>query len=146
MGIFALREAWMRIYFFRDSWIYIFPVFHFFVSREIYINLGVICEPTPLTGVSFHFFGDLSNIKARKLHQATRCKTCLFEALADGGLRTNHSSQEKDCLASIAWLWQGCLLGIFLWDMIEGVVPWRYFVALVGSVLSAISPWVFLVS
>ena len=24
-AFFALREAWMRIYFFRDSWIYIFP-------------------------------------------------------------------------------------------------------------------------
>ena len=69
-------------------------VFHFFVIREICINLRVICEPTTFAGINFHFFGDFSVIKVRKLHQTTICKTCLFDALADGGLRTNHSDSE----------------------------------------------------
>ena len=69
-------------------------VFHFFVIREICINLRVICEPTTFAGINFHFFGDFSVIKARKLHQTTGCKTFLFDALADGGLRTNRSDNE----------------------------------------------------
>ena len=69
-------------------------VFHFFVIREICINLRVICEPTTFAGINFHSFGDCSVLKARKLHQTTRCKTCLFEALADEGLRTNHNDSE----------------------------------------------------
>ena len=69
-------------------------VFHFFVIRKICINLRVICEPTTFAGINFHFFGDFSVIKARKLHQTTRCKTYLFDALADGGLRINHSDSE----------------------------------------------------
>ena len=69
-------------------------VFHFLVIREICINLRVICEPTTFAGINFHFFGDFRVIKARKLHQTTRSKTCLFDALADGGLKTNHSDSE----------------------------------------------------
>ena len=69
-------------------------VFHFFVIREICINLRVICEPTTFAGIDFHFFGDFSAIKASKLHQTTRCKTCLFDVLADGGLRSNHSDSK----------------------------------------------------
>ena len=68
--------------------------FYFFVIREICINLRVICEPTTFAGINFHFLGDFSVMKARKLYQTTRCKTCLFDTLADGGLRTNHSDSE----------------------------------------------------
>ena len=49
-------------------------VFHVFVIREICINLRVICEPTTFAGINFHFFGDFSVIKARKLHQTTDVK------------------------------------------------------------------------
>ena len=66
-------------------------VFHFFVIREICINLRVICEPTTFAGIDFHFFEDFSVIKASKLHQTTSCKTCLCDVHTDGGLRTNHS-------------------------------------------------------
>ena len=52
----------------------------------------MICEPTIFAGINWHFFGDFSVIKARKLHQTTRCKTCLFDALADGGLRSQLST------------------------------------------------------
>ena len=68
--------------------------FQFFVIREIRSNFRVICEPTTFAGINFHFFGDFSVIKAGKLHQITKCKSCLFDALADGGLRTNHSDSE----------------------------------------------------
>ena len=51
----------------------------------------MICEATTFAGINFHFFGDFSVIKASKLHQTTRCKTCLFDVLANGGLRTNNS-------------------------------------------------------
>ena len=86
----------MRIYFsvIREFSVLGKLVFHFFVIREICINLRVICEPTTFAGINFHFFGEFSVIKARKLHQTTRCKTYLFDALADGGLRTNHSDSE----------------------------------------------------
>ena len=72
-------------------------VFDFFVIREICIYFRVICEPTTFAGIIFHFFGDFSVIKARKLHQ-TRCKTCPFDELADGGLRTNHSDSNLESL------------------------------------------------
>ena len=82
-------------------------VFHFFVIREMYINLRVICEPTTFAGINFHVFGDFSVIKARKLHQTTRCKTCLFdlgqsqtlkayifESLANGRSRADNSTKK----------------------------------------------------
>ena len=80
-------EAWMGIYFFRDSWIYNFPSSGnwfsiFFVIRETCIYFRTICEPTTFAGIIFHVFGNFSVIKVRKLHQ-TRCKTCPFDALAD---------------------------------------------------------------
>ena len=61
MGIFALRETWITIYFFCDSWIYIFPSSGnwfsiFFVIRELCIYLRVICEPTTFAGIIVHFF------------------------------------------------------------------------------------------
>jgi len=71
-------------------------VFDFFVIREKCIYLRVICEPSTFVGIIFHFFGDFSVIKARKLHQ-TGCKKrdgMPFSAsldARDGGLRTNHS-------------------------------------------------------
>ena len=57
-------------------------VFDFFVIREICIYFRVIYEPTTFAGIIFHFFGDFSVIKARKLHQ-TRCKTYPFDVLVD---------------------------------------------------------------
>ena len=63
-------------------------VFDFFVIREICIYFRMICEPTTFAGIIFHFFGDFSVIKARKLHQ-TKCKTCPFDALADEKLIDN---------------------------------------------------------
>lgn len=75
-------------------------VFDFFVNREMCIYLRVICEPSTFAGIIFHFFGDFSVIKARKLHQ-TGCKkrdglpfSTSLDARADGGLRTNHSNSE----------------------------------------------------
>ena len=59
----------------------------------------MIFEPTTFAGIIFHFFGDFSVIKARKLHQ-TRCKTCPFDELADRGLRTNHSNSNFEGLES----------------------------------------------
>ena len=53
---------------------------------EICIDFHVIYEPTASVGINFHFFGDFSVIKL--------VKTCLFDALADGGLRTNHRDSE----------------------------------------------------
>ena len=41
----------------------------FFVMLETCIILHVICEPATFAGINFHFFGDVSVIKARKLHQ-----------------------------------------------------------------------------
>ena len=61
--------------FFRDPW-----NVHL-LSRDFWIN--------DFAGIIFHFFGDFSLIKARKLRQ-TRCKTSPFTELAEGGLRTNH--------------------------------------------------------
>lgn len=49
-------------------------IFDFFVIHEICIYLHIICEPTTFVRIIFHFFGDLSIIKPRKLHQ-TRSKT-----------------------------------------------------------------------
>ena len=95
----------MRIYFFRDSWIYIFPsilgklVFDFFAIREICLSFRVIFEPTTFAGIIFHFFGDFSVIKARKLLQI-RCKASPFDELAEGGLRTNHSDSNLEGLES----------------------------------------------
>ena len=80
MSIFALREARMRIYVFRDSWIYTGSLF--FMIREKCVYLRVICEPTTFAGIDIHFFKDFSVSKARKLHQ-TRCKTCPFDTLED---------------------------------------------------------------
>ena len=69
-------------------------VLDFFVIREICIYFRVIFEPTTFAGIIFHFFEDFIVFKARKLHQ-TRCKTCLFDELADGGLRTNLEGLES---------------------------------------------------
>ena len=55
----------------------------------------VIFEPTTFAGIIFHFFEDFMVFKARKLHQ-TRCKTCPFVELADGGLRTSHSDSDSN--------------------------------------------------
>ena len=74
-------------------------VFDFFVIREICIYFRVIFEPTTFAGIIFHFFGDFSVIKARKLHQ-TRCKTSPFDELAERGLRTNHSDSNLEGLES----------------------------------------------
>ena len=63
-------------------------VFDFFVIREICIYFRVICEPTTFAGIIFHIFGDLSVIKASKLHH-TRYKTCPFDALAHEKLIEN---------------------------------------------------------
>ena len=54
----------------------------------------MIREPTTFAGIDFHFFGDFSVIKASKLRQTTRCKTCLFDVLANGGLTTNHGDSK----------------------------------------------------
>ena len=67
--------------------------FLFFAIHEICIYLHVTCEPMIFAWIIFHFFGDFSIIKAQKLHQ-TRCKTCPFDTLVDGGLSTNHSNSE----------------------------------------------------
>ena len=69
-------------------------VFDFFVIREMCSYFRVIFEPTTSAGIIFHFFKDFRVLKARKLHQ-TRCKTCLFDELADGGLRTNLEGLES---------------------------------------------------
>ena len=74
-------------------------VFDLFVIREICIYFRVIFEPTTFSGIIFHLFEDFRVLKARKLHQ-TRCKTCPFDELADGGLRTNHSDSNLEGLES----------------------------------------------
>ena len=56
----------------------------------------MICESTTFSGIIFHFFGDFSVIKARKLHQ-TRCKTCPFDALADEKLIDNPAGGSSIC-------------------------------------------------
>ena len=63
-------------------------MFDFFVIGEKCIYFRMICEPTTFAGIIFHFFGDFSVIKARKLHQ-TKYKTCPFYALADEKLIDN---------------------------------------------------------
>ena len=72
-------------------------VLDFFVIREICIYFRVIFEPAAFAGITFHFFKDFSVIKAHKPHQ-TRCKSCPFDELADGGLRTNHSDSNLESL------------------------------------------------
>jgi len=63
MGIFALREEWMRIYFFRDSWIYIF------LSSWNWFSMFSWSVKYAFTYVWFvdqklcHFSGDFSVIK-----------------------------------------------------------------------------------
>ena len=134
MGNFALRETWMRIYFFRDSWICIFPSSGiwfsiFFVICEIrftfawFFNHSLLAglsrrgkmklhfasswetsasrefEPTTFAGIIFHFLKIFRVLKARKWHQ-TRWKTCPFDELAEGGLRTNHSDSNLEGLES----------------------------------------------
>ena len=42
-------------------------VFDFFVIREMCFYFRVIFEPTTFAGIIFHFFGDFSVNKARKL-------------------------------------------------------------------------------
>ena len=60
-------------------------VFDFFVIREKCIYFHVISEVTTFA----LFLRDFSVIEVRELHQ-TGYKTCPFDGLADGGLRTNH--------------------------------------------------------
>ena len=89
MGIFALRETWMRVYFFRDLWIYFLSFrpretgsrffrdpwnMHFLNTRDLGTN--------GFYGNNSSLFGDVSVIEARKLDQ-TRWKSCPFDALAD---------------------------------------------------------------
>ena len=74
-------------------------VFDFFVFHEICIYFCVIFELMTFAGIIFHFFDDFRVLKARKLHQ-TRCKTCPFDELADGGVRTNHSDTNLEGLES----------------------------------------------
>ena len=38
-------------------------VFHFFVIRELCINLRVICELTTFAGINFHFVEILASLK-----------------------------------------------------------------------------------
>ena len=59
MGIFALSETRMRI---------------FFLIREIRIYFCVKFETTTFAGIMFSLFGDSSVSNAPKLHQ-TRCQT-----------------------------------------------------------------------
>ena len=63
-------------------------VFDFFVILKICVNFRVIFESATFAGIIFHFFEDSRVRKARKLHQT---RSCPFDELADGGLRTNHS-------------------------------------------------------
>ena len=65
---FAWSVKFIRIYFFRDSWIYIFPssgnwfsIFLWSVKYAIYFC--VIYEAMTFAGIFFHFFGDSSVIK-----------------------------------------------------------------------------------
>ena len=74
-------------------------VFDFFVFHEICIYFCVIFELMTFAGIMFYFFDDFRVLKARKLHQ-TRCKTCPFDELADGGVRTNHSDTNLEGLES----------------------------------------------
>ena len=67
-------------------------------------------EPTTSAGIIFHFFKDFRVLKARKLHQ-TRCKTCLFDELADGGLRTNLEGLESAIMDKS--LWTNLHFGVF---------------------------------
>ena len=69
-------------------------VFLFFVIREIYINLRVICEPTTFAGIDFHILEILASLKLVNYTKLIDVKTCLFDVLADGGLRTNHSDSK----------------------------------------------------
>ena len=69
-------------------------VFDFFVIREIGIYFSRDFRTNDFRGNNFSLFKDFRVLKARKLHQ-TRCKTCLFDELADGGLRTNLEGLES---------------------------------------------------
>ena len=90
-------------------------VFDFCVIREICIYFRVIFEPSTFAGIIFDFFEDFRVLKAHKLHQ-TRCKTCPFDELADGELRTNHSDSNLEGLESAIMyksLWTNLHFGVF---------------------------------
>ena len=70
-------------------------VFDFFVIREIGIYFSRDFRTNDFRGNNFSLFKDFRVLKARKLHQ-TRCKTCPFVELADGGLRTSHSDSDSN--------------------------------------------------
>ena len=95
MGIFALREAWMRIYFFRDSWIYIFlfsgnwfSIFLWFVK---YAFTYLLCEPTTFAGIFLHFLEMLASLKL---------KNCPFDALTDGDFKLTTATVNQGGLES----------------------------------------------
>ena len=110
MGIFSLRES---IYFcpretgfrfFSWSMKYAFT-FAWFLNQRL-----LIC------GKIFLLFEDFRVHKARKLHH-TRRKTCPFDELADGGLRTNHSQSNLEGLESAIMdksLWTNLHFGVFV--------------------------------
>ena len=100
---------WLRIYFFCDSWIYIFSSsgnWHL-LSRDFWTN--------DFCGNNFSLFWRFLVLKARKLHQ-TRCKTCPFDELANGGLRTNQSDSNLEGVESAIMyksLWTNLHFGVF---------------------------------
>ena len=71
----------------------------FFLIREIRIYFCVKFETTTFAGIMFSLFGDSSVSNAPKLHQ-TRCQTCPFDDLANGGLRTKHRHSNLEGLDS----------------------------------------------
>ena len=79
----------------------------------------MIFEPKAFTGIMFQFFEDFRVLKARKLHQ-TRCKSCPFDELANGGLRTNHSDSNLEGLESAIFhgmdrsVWTNLHYGVFV--------------------------------
>ncbi len=87
----------------------------YFRPRETGIYFRVIFELTTFAGIIFHFFEDFWVLKARKLHQ-TRCKTCPFDELANGGLRTNQSDSNLEGVESAIMyksLWTNLHFGVF---------------------------------
>ena len=90
-------------------------VFDFFVIREICIYFCMIFERTTFAGIIFQFYEDFRVLIARKLHQ-TRYKTCPFDELADGALRTNHSDSNLEGVESAIMdksLWTNLHFGVF---------------------------------
>ena len=59
-------------------------LFFFVIHESVFFRSRgkLVSEPTTFGGITFHFFGDFSVIKARKLCQ-NRWKTCPFDELAD---------------------------------------------------------------